>query len=153
MATTKVLVPVRKPSGDFCIYEIEQDHLNWPEMREIWAKASIERPFCFAPPEEKLDVFFSYACKAAAMPISLGTVFNPSWSQLFIKTIKHDCLVISASLSSYLIQSPLFEQILPDFKQLAIIGTASDHALETLSARHAHLDIHILPNPVEELSK
>jgi len=147
----KVLLPIRSSNGDCSVLEAEASDIDWPELRTLWRNAKIGRPLCFAPPEEKLDVFFSYACQKAGLPISLGTVFNPGWTDMFLSTIKHDCLVISSELASYLSERGLFGAHLGLLEQIVIVGDLSQHVRGSVSTLIDVIAVHILPHPAKAL--
>lgn len=121
MTLPDVLIPIRKSDGDFFIIEAMPSELDWPELRWLWDEASIKLPYCFAPPEEKMELIFSYACKKVQLPISIGTVFNPSWSEMFLNKIGHDCLLISSTVAPYVAQQKLFKTILQNLRLLIVV--------------------------------
>ncbi len=152
MTLPNVLIPIRMPGGDFHIAEAAPSELDWPELRTRWSEAGSARPICFAPPEEKLDLFFSYACQKAGMPISLGTVFNLGWTEMFLDRIQHDCLVISSRLVRYLSERHLFADHLERLKLIVVVGYApveDKTATETLTANHT---LRMLPHPARALT-
>tara|TARA_R110000850_G_scaffold94971_1_gene199892 strand:+ start:16129 stop:16590 length:462 start_codon:yes stop_codon:yes gene_type:complete len=147
MTLPYTLVPIRKSNGDFEFIEAQPSELDWPDLRSIWAEIGITRPICFAPPEEKLDVFFSYACQTANAPISLGTVFNPGWSELFMDIIKHDCLVISAELSPYLFERRLFASHVDQLSLIVIVGSTNQSIANFIAPPDRKNNLRILPHP------
>jgi hypothetical protein len=151
MTLPKVLLPIRSSDGDFHILEAAPSDLDWPELREFWQEGKITRPICFAPPEDKLDLFFSYACQKAGVPISLGTVFNPGWTEMFLKTIAHDCLVVSSALVSYLAEGRIFKDRLGQLKQIFVVGDLSQDAQQAVAILVAGGAVHALPHPAEAL--
>jgi len=152
MTLPKVLVPIQTQNGAFHVFEGEPSQLDWPELRAYWQRVNVERPICFAPPEEKLDLFFFYACQKAGLPISLGTVFNPGWTDMFIGKIQHDSLVISSELAQYLAKRQLFAGHIGQLKQIVIVGDISQHAQREVANSAGKGTCHVLPHPVQKLT-
>ena len=125
MSETKLLVPLRRSNGTYEVLEALPDDMNWPELRAIWSDMDVSMPLCFAPPEEKLELFFYYACEAHGVPSSLGTVYNPGLTGLYLESGEHDCLVISATLARYFIENALFAAYVKQLKQLVFVGSLS----------------------------
>lgn len=152
MDTTDVLLPIRFENGAFRVFEVGPERLDWPELRQKWTQHKVKRPFGFVAPEEKLDVFFAYACRKAKVPISLGNVFNPAWSTLFLREIENDALVLSANLLTYVTGRGLFADHLVKLKHTAIIGHADSEKISDLRTLFENMDVQILPHPIQELN-
>ncbi|WP_435988132.1 hypothetical protein [Sulfitobacter sp. SH22] len=151
MMLPKVLVPIRSSNGDFYILEAAPSDLDWPELRALWQVTGVARPLCFAPPEDKIDLFFSYACQEAGVPISLGTVFNPGWTDMFFKTIAHDCLVLSSKLVPYLAEGRMFKDHLGQLKQVVIVGDIAQDVEHSVIKLVASGNCHRLSHPKHDL--
>lgn len=151
MHPVKVMVPVEDSAGAFYVFEHTSDQLSWPEVRGIWVYHDITLPLCFVPPETRLDLFFFYACQSYGVPASLGTVYNPAWSELFLKEVCHDCLVITDTLISYVISNGLFAHHMDQFRVIICIGDLSLKDEAWLLSNYHNLHIAKLPNPLDQL--
>ena len=150
---TGFLLPIKGTNGALNIFEVPPDQLYWPELQLIWDNSSIKLPFCFVPPESKLDVFFAFACRKSGRPISLGTVFNPGWSAYFLSEVGHDALVISFDLVKYINGNALFADHLSRFDQCVVVGDPGFETMEGLRSRLSTTDVRKLPHPEETLSE
>jgi hypothetical protein len=132
--------------------EAEPCDLDWPELRELWGESDVFRPICFAPPDEKLDLFFAYACQAAGLPISLGTVFNPGWTEMFLSTLQHDALVLTEDLVQYLVERRLFASHIEQLKLLVVVGDPPEEMQRALEAFTVECRLAVLPHPARALA-
>ena len=148
MVLPKVIIPMEKSTGAYEVYEFEPDQMNWRDIRTIWEKHSISYPLCFAPPEEKIEMFFFYACQKYGTPCSLGSVYNPSWTDMFLSKVGHDCLVITAPLVSYILSNNLFANRIANLRLLIFIGDIDPQNKDKLQGRFTDLKCEILPHPV-----
>lgn len=147
-----IIVPIENPNGDFAIFNIASEKANWPELRDLWATYNVTLPFCFVPPETKLDLFFYYACRQYGVPASLGSVYNPSLADHLLSKVAHDCLVISSNLTRYLLSNELFAENFDRLLLLVSVGDLDSTIEQQLSERYPHIAIAILPHPIEMLS-
>lgn len=153
MDIPKVLIPVLQPDGNYKSYEFAPEEIDWPEIRSLWAKYSIELPLCFAPPETKSEIFFYYACQEYGVPASLGSVYNPGWTELFLSQIKHDCFIIDETLIPYVATDGLFEKAFKRLKLLICMGVLEISLKQQLQALYPNLICKTLPHPMTMLYK
>ncbi len=149
---TTILLPIQNADGQFQLLECLPEDLAWPDLQAIWRQYSVVHPICCAPPEQKLDVFFQYACKSYGAPVSLGTVFNPGWTAMLMDQVRHDCMVVSADLVPYLTTRGLFAEQIKHLTAMAIVGEKTPEQFAALQAQHPALSLHSLPSPFLELA-
>ncbi len=153
MLPPKVIIPMENTNGDYKIYEFYPDQMIWRDIRSIWEKHSIAYPLCFAPPEDRIEIFFFHACQAYGTPCSLGSVYNPSWTDMFLSKVGHDCLVITAPLISYVISNKLFATRIAKLRLLVCIGDINPELKDKLLERFADLKFESLPHPITSVAK
>jgi len=153
MDIPKVLIPVEQPDGSYKSFEFSPEEIDWPEIRSLWAKHSIELPLCFAPPETKSEIFFYYACQKYGVPASLGSVYNPGWTELFLSEINHDCLIVTDTLMSYIVSDKLFAKAFDHLKLFICLGTVETFMEQQLKEQYPDLFCEIIPHPINKLCK
>ena len=148
MNIPKILIPVEQSSGDYKAFEFSQAQITWPEIRNLWAIHSVKLPLCFAPPETKLEIFFYYACQEYGAPASLGSVYNPGWTELFLSEVNHDCLIVADTLLPYITTNRLFTKAFDHIKLLICIGKPDLPIEQQLQAQYPKLTCEALPHPM-----
>ena len=77
----------------------------------------------------------------------------PGWSQLLIDTIQHDCLLISASLVSYVVNNSLFERNLSQFSQVIVVGEGNPELACGLKEKASNLQVYLLSHPLLDIQE
>lgn len=148
MNTPNIVIPLETSSGDYEVYTFQPNEMSWPDIRALWKKHTISYPICFTPPEDRVEMFFFYACQKYETPCSLGTVYNPSWTDMFLSKVNHDCLVIASPLIPYILSNDLFANHIPNIKLLISIGQVNQETHNKLRQRFPDLTCETLRHPI-----
>lgn len=151
MVLPKIIIPMEHTNGNDEVYAFEHSQMDWCDIRAIWKENSIAYPLCFAAPENRIEMFFFYACQTYGTPCSLGSVYNPSWTDMFLSKVEHDCLVISAPLVSYIVSNNLFSHHISKLRLLISIGDINRKYIDKLQSRFLNLKYEALPHPITSL--
>lgn len=148
MKLPDVVLPFEVIEGEFQYINVSAKELTWPAIRTLWVNQKVQSPFCFAPPEAYLSIFFYYACRQHRVPASLGSVYNPDLADFILHEAAHDCLVITDTILPYLTTNELFFERLKDVKLLICIGDLPSEACNFFSGNFKEMSVSVLGYPI-----